>query len=366
MAIAILMPSVGPSAQAGRLTRWLRRVGDFVEAGDPIAEIATGHATMDVEAPKTGVLIRILVPEGAEGIAVDAEIGVIEPGPAPHLTRADETANGSVARIAASPRARRLAREAGFDLSRIVGSGPNGRIVEADVRAETELRARDAEDHRVAQPVGGLRPLMEAAHWTPHVHLEVDCRLDALEAFRAEVNAAARAERRTKISLLDCVVKSLAVALLQSPRANVARKPKGYELARHADVALALALDGEIVAPALPAAETMSLAEIGAARASFLAGRFSPNAFVGGNSLVANLGAFGVKRILPAVVAPWTCVLGIGAAEKRVVVEEGAPAVATVLAVTLSIDRHAMDEAAAGALLAAFKGLLEHPAGLVD
>jgi pyruvate dehydrogenase E2 component (dihydrolipoamide acetyltransferase) len=369
MAIAILMPSVGPAAQSGRLTRWLRRVGDFVEAGDPVAEIATAHATMDVEAPRTGVLTRILVAEGEDGIAVDAEIAVIEPGPAPHVP---QIAGGEVeggdraARIRISPRARRHAHEAGCDLSRISGSGPNGRIVEADVRAAIELRARGAETRRASRPTGRLHPLMEQAQWTPQVHLEADCRLDALEAFRASLNESARTERRVRISLLDCVVKALAIALLKAPRANVALSAEGYELARHADVALALTLDDEIVAPALTEAETMSLAEIAAARAAFLAGRFAPNAFIGGASLVANLGAFGVRRFLPTVVAPWTSVLGIGAAEKRVIVEQGAPVVATMLGVTLAIDRRAMDEAAGGALIAAFKGLLEHPEGLVD
>ncbi len=207
---------------------------------------------------------------------------------------------------------------------------------------------------------------MEAAQWVPQVHLEADCRLDALDALRATLNERARAEHSTKVSLLDCLVKALAGALRQVPRANVAHAPGGYSLARGADVALALTLDGEIVAPALPAADAMSLGEIAAARAAFLAGRFAPNSFTGGVSLVANLGALGVRRALPVVVAPWTSVLGIGAAEKRVIVEEGAPVIATMLAATLSIDRRAMDEIAGGALLAAFKDLVEHPAGLVD
>jgi pyruvate dehydrogenase E2 component (dihydrolipoamide acetyltransferase) len=365
MAIAILMPSVGPSARSARLTRWLRKVGDFVEAGDPVAEIAAAHATMDVEAPQTGVLTRILVPAGEDDIAVECELGVIEMGPPPHLSGSVEARDG-LRRIPISPRARRLAHEAGFDLSQISGSGPNGRIVEADVRATIESRARGAEAQRAARPSGLLRPLMEAAQWTPHVYLEAECRLDALEEFRANINRNARAEHKTRISLLDCVVKALAGALLQSPRANVAVTSKGYELSRHADIALALTLDGEIVTPALPEAEAMSLEHIAAARAAFLAGRFAPNAFIGGNSLVANLGAFGVRRALPAVVAPFTSVLGVGAAEKRVIVVDGAPAVATMIALTVAIDRRAMDEIAAGALLSALKGLLEHPASLVD
>ncbi|WP_374544470.1 2-oxo acid dehydrogenase subunit E2 [Rhodoblastus sp.] len=368
MAIAILMPSAEPRALTGRVMRWLRREGEFVEAGEPVAEIATARATMDVEAPESGVLSRILVAAGESEIAVAAELAWIEPGPAAH--RPTEVASGlaRVGRKIASPRARRLAREAGVDLSGVVGGGPRGRVVESDIRAAIEIHAHGVRTARMtgAAPSGRLLPLMEAAEWTPQVHLEADCRIDALEVFRAGLNARARAEHRTKISLLDCVVKALALALRQAPRANVALTPKGYELARHVDIALGLTLDGEIVAPSLPAAEEMSLAEIAAARAAFLARRFAPDAFAGGNCLVANLGGFGVKRAFPVVVAPWTSVLGVGAAEKRIVAEQGAPAVATLLAVTLSIDRRAMDEAVAGAALAAFKGLIEHPAGLAD
>lgn len=368
MAIAILMPSLGAAMRKGRLTRWLRREGDFVEAGEPVAEIVTPHATMDVEAPRTGVLARIIFAAGEAEIAVGAEIGLIEPGPAPHL--ASEAPSARRAAPAASPRARRLAREAGFDLSGVIGGGPNGRVVEADVRVAIEAHGRDPRPPGATPPLrtrdGRAPPLIEAAQWTPQVHLEADCRIDALESLRAERNNATRAAHKTRISLLDCVVKALAGALVRTPRANVALTPKGYELARHADVALGMVFDGEIVAPALPAAEAMSLDEIAAARAAFLAGRFSANSFVGGASFIVNLGPFGVKRVFPVVVAPWTSVLGIGASEKRVVVEDGAATIATVLAVTLAIDRRAMDEGAAGALLAAFRELIERPAGLLD
>ena len=313
-------------------------------------------------------LTRLLVAAGAD-IAVNAEIATLEPRPASHLAPCGgaDAEEGRAARVLASPRARRHAREAGLDLAQIAGGGPNGRIVEADVRAAIESHAPGARPSSLSRATSGrLHPLMEAAQWVPQVHLEADCRLDALDALRATLNERARAEHSTKVSLLDCLVKALAGALRQVPRANVAHAPGGYSLAHGADVALALTLDGEIVAPALPAADVMSLGEIAAARAAFLAGRFAPNSFTGGVSLVANLGALGVRRALPVVVAPWTSVLGIGAAEKRVIVEEGAPVIATMLAATLSIDRRAMDEIAGGALLAAFKDLVEHPAGLVD
>ncbi len=349
MAIAILMPSIEPSMRTGRLTRWLRRVGDFVEAGEPVAEIAGARGTMDVEAPQSGVLTHILVAAGAEAVAVNAEIGQIEPGPPPH------------ARIPASPRARRLAHEAAFDLSRLAGHGPHGRIVETDVRAALERRAPLEEPPRAGG--GALRQPVEAAQGALQVYLEVDCRLDALESFRARLNERGSAK---KVSLLDCAVKALALALARTPEANVARAGGDFEPARRADVAIALGRDGEIVTPTLPAADEMSLDEIAAARGEFAAGRFGPNSFDGGASLIVNLGAFGIRRVLPAVVPPWTSALGLGAAEKRVIVEQGRPAVATMLSATLAVDRRAIDEPAAAVLLAAFKALIERPEGLAD
>jgi pyruvate dehydrogenase E2 component (dihydrolipoamide acetyltransferase) len=210
---------------------------------------------------------------------------------------------------------------------------------------------------------GGMRPLVEAAEGAPLFHLEVECRLDALEDFRARLNAreSARGGGAPRISLLDCAVKALALALAQTPEANVSRAGAGYEPARRADVAIALRHDGDIVAPSLAAADEMSLDEIAAARADFLAGRFGPDSLEQGACLIANLGGVGVRRVLPAVMAPWTSVLGLGAAEQRVIAEQGRPTVATMLSATLAIDRRAIDEPAAAALLVAFKALIEKP-----
>ncbi|MGO8738948.1 2-oxo acid dehydrogenase subunit E2 [Rhodoblastus sp.] len=360
MVIAIPMPSIEPSMRTGRLTRWLRRVGDFVEAGEPVAEIAGVHGTMDVEAPQSGVLSHILVAAGAEAVAVGAEIGRIEPGPPPHFSARGPAETAAPGRVPASPRARRLARESGFDLSRLAGGGPNGRIVEADVRAALARGARPEEAPR--RQGESLRLPVEAAPGMLQLHLEVDCRLDALEIFRARLNARGLAPR---VSLLDCMVKALALALARTPKANVARAGAGFEPAPQADVAIALVRDGDILAPSFAAADEMNLEEIAAARADFVAGRFGPGARAG-VCLIANLGAFGVRRFLPAVFPPWTSVLGLGAAEQRVIVEQGAPAVATLLSATLAIDRRALDEPAAAALLAAFKALIEAPEGLAE
>jgi pyruvate dehydrogenase E2 component (dihydrolipoamide acetyltransferase) len=373
METPILMPSVDPAMRAGRLTRWLRREGDFVEAGEPVAEIAADRATMDVEAPHAGVLVRILAEAGGHDIAVESVLGLIETGPAPHLRPRAEATPGQAAKLGRtpiSPRAKRLAHEAGLDPAIIVGSGPNGRIVESDILAALAARAPETPELHapaeiLAPGASALAPFQISSLPPPQVHLEADCRLNALEAMREKLNEAMWGEKGPRISLVDCAVKAFALALQREPRANIAHAGQGYVQARSSNVALAMAVAGAIATPALMAAEALSLAEIAATRAAILAGPGAVSSLWEGSSLVANFGALGVKRAIPVLVAPWTSFLALGAAEARVVVEDGVPDVALVMSVTLTFDRLAMDELAAATLLAAFKSLIENPYGML-
>ena len=182
---------------------------------------------------------------------------------------------------------------------------------------------------------------------------------------REKLNEVTRAEKTTRISLVDCVIKAFALALQREPQANVVRAGEGYVQARQCNVALALTLDGVSSALNLPVAETGSLAEIAGARANFLDQRTAPPDLCEGSSLVANFGPLGVKRALPVLIEPWTSLLALGAAEERVVVEDGVPDVALVMSVTLTFDRRAIDEVAGASLLAAFKALIENPYGML-
>uniref|UniRef100_UPI003F9E4483 2-oxo acid dehydrogenase subunit E2 n=1 Tax=Rhodoblastus sp. TaxID=1962975 RepID=UPI003F9E4483 len=139
----------------------------------------------------------------------------------------------------------------------------------------------------------------------------------------------------------------------------------GFAPARQCDIALGLAVEGRLAAPTLASAENLTLAEIAASRARFMAGRLFSPPHPAGSSLVLDFGDFGVKRVFPVVVAPWTLVLAIGEADNRVVVEDGVPAVAATLSVTLAIDRRAMDEIAGAMLLDTFRQLIENPYGLL-
>jgi pyruvate dehydrogenase E2 component (dihydrolipoamide acetyltransferase) len=365
MATPILMPSVDPASRGGRLIRWLRHEGDFVEAGEPLAEIAADHVTMDLEAPHSGVLVRILAEAGGSEITVESVLGLIETGPAPHLRPRAAAPGRADCRTPISPRAKRLAHEAGFDPAGLAGSGPNGRIVERDIQAALDTRAQvpRAEIPPLTALTKNSSPDFSLA--PPQVHLEADCRLDALEAMREKLNEVTRAEQTTRISLVDCAIKALALALQREPRANVVHAGEGYVQARQCTVALALTSDGANTAPTLAMAESGSLAEIAAARADFMAQRKAPSEVCGGSSLVVNFGPLGVKRALPLLVGPWTSLLALGAAEERVVVEDGVPDVALVMSVTLTFDRRAIDEVAGASLLAAFKALIENPYGML-
>jgi pyruvate dehydrogenase E2 component (dihydrolipoamide acetyltransferase) len=358
MTTPILMPTIDPATRSGRLTRWFRREGDFVEAGEPVAEIAAARATMDIEAPHAGVLIRIIAEAGGHDIAVESVLALIDAAPEPEPEQMEptqvETAQAEperAGRTPISPRARRLAQASGLDPSGLSGSGPNGRIVESDVQAAlTSIQAP------------AQKPLKGFLTQAPQVALEAEIRMDALESLRERRNEAL-ADEAARISLADCALKALALALQREPRANVAHAGEGYVPARRSDVALVVTVDGGTVTPVFVAADTLPLEAIAAARAGFAAP--GPQGLQQASSLVIDFGPYGVLRAFPVLVAPFTTVLALGVAEKRVVVEDGVPDVAEVMSVTLTFDRGAMDEAAGAALLAAFRTVLENPAEML-
>ena len=335
MAIPVLMPSLSPAMEKGVLTRWIRRAGDFVEAGDLIAEIATDMATMDVESPSTGVLAQILVEAGSIDVPVNDQIALIEPQdePAPPLKKP------------ASPRARRLAREMGVDIAAISGGGPNGRVIERDVLAVLAAEGRQppalckAPGHDVSPqqiekaPQAPLFPARAGA-----ACLEIDCEMDALLELLAKLGEAEALEASSapKVSLEDAIVKALALALRRaSPLLGD----------------IALGLDNGATA-LLRRAESLTLSQLAAARA-----QSRTNETEGASCLVLNLGAYGVKRFSCLPAKPFASLLALGAVEKRLVVKAEAPAIASIMSVTLTLD----DARAGAKLLGEFKRLLEQP-----
>jgi len=312
MPITITMPALSPTMTEGTLAKWLLKEGDTVQSGDLLAEIETDKATMEVEAADDGVLARILVAEGTEGVPVNAPIAIfLEEGEdasvfedatsetaaaavaalaAPTPTQAPATEAVAVTapaavppiavaasggRILASPLARRMATQAGLDLASVSGSGPRGRIVKADIEAAmatggtpaaapvapvTATPAAPAADASALEGAFELQPLStmrktiarrmsESKREAPHFYLTVDCELDALLSLRTELNE--RADAAFKLSVNDLVIKAAAVALMKVPAANAGYSEDGIKLYKSADISVAVASERGLITPVI-------------------------------------------------------------------------------------------------------------------
>jgi len=427
MPIEILMPALSPTMTEGNVTKWLKREGEEVHSGDVLAEIETDKATMEFEAVDDGRLGKILVPDGAQGIKVNQPIALLlgegedasalekldvsapqtvtaPPEQAPAKARSAPEAPPAPARgngrIFASPLARRMAQQAGLDLAAITGSGPQGRVVKADIEAALSAdRGAPAITRPVVQPqpaplaapaaapalskervlaLAGNPPyterpltamrrviarrLTESKQTVPHFYLTVDCEIDELLKFRAELNGKSDAYR---ISVNDFVIRAAALALRQVPAANASWSDEAILLWDTVDIAVAVALEDGLITPIVKSADRKGLATIAnetkdlAARAR--AGKLKLEEFQGGTFSISNLGMFGVRDFAAVINPPQGGILAVGAGESRPVVRDGQLAVATVMTCTLSGDHRVVDGAVGAQFLAAFRKLVEDP-----
>ena len=471
MPIKILMPALSPTMTEGNLAKWLVGEGDEIRAGDVIAEIETDKATMEVEAVDDGILGKILVPDGTEGVAVNQVIGIVledgeeasaidavdaasaEPAPAPPasaeavaptlpigelkvtplarrvaqqmsvdlaavtatgpggvVTLGDvEKAAGAAAssippvstpsvstpagdqnRIFASPLARRMAAQAGFDLAAISGSGPDGRIVKSDIDAAqaagpavlpaaptpapakpaAPTPAASAEDQDVK--LSTMRKviaerMIESKTQVPHFYLTMDCEIDELLNIRARLNQQAEPD---KISVNDFVIRACGLALREVPEANVSWLGDGMMRQFGAvDISVAVAIDGGLITPIVRNVDQKGFLEI-SREMKDLAGRardgkLTPEEYQGGGFSISNLGMFGVKQFDAVINPPQACILAVGAGEQRPVVRDGEIVPATVMSCTLSVDHRVVDGAIGARLLAAIKRLIEYPPAML-
>jgi pyruvate dehydrogenase E2 component (dihydrolipoamide acetyltransferase) len=418
MAVTILMPALSPTMEKGNLAKWLKNEGDAVKSGDVIAEIETDKATMEVEAIDEGILLKIIVAAGTPDVLVNAPIAIIgqagekaevapakAPPPAAPVTASNDTVKPSSmtavapsgSKIFASPLAKRLAKEAGLDLATLKGSGPHGRIIERDVLSakanpqpaktaaplimppsDDMVRKLFAAGSFTEIPHDGMRKtiarrLLEAKSTIPHFYLTADCELDALLALREQVNASAPLQDGKpawKVSVNDFVIKALALALNRVPDANVSWTESAMLKHRHADVGVAVSIPGGLITPVIRAAETKTLSAIALEMKDYAARaknrKLKPEEYQGGSTAVSNLGMFGVKNFSAIVNPPHASILAVGAGEKRSIVKkDGSLGVATQMSVTLSVDHRAVDGALGAELLAAFKGFIENPVGML-
>ncbi len=423
MSIDILMPALSPTMEEGVLAKWHVAVGDTVKAGDVIAEIETDKATMEVEAVDEGVISALLVAAGTEGVKVNRVIAQLDsegesegeaappPSPAapgllprgedleasnpPPLGEVDrEAVEGvlqSTDRIAASPLARRLARAAGLDLATISGSGPHGRIIKRDIDAQAGRRpvtaqatptqasaprqVQSLEEMGIAPgsydliPLDGMgktiaRRMTDSFRDIPHFPLTIDLELNALLEARTRINAGLEASG-VKVSVNDLIIRCAALALKRVPMANASYTPQGIAVHHHADIAVAVAIDGGLITPIIRAAETKGLAQIAtemkdlAARAR--ARKLKPEEFQGGTFSISNLGMFGIKSFASIINEPQGAILSVGTGEKRAVVRGDSLAIATVMTVTLTCDHRVLNGTIGAQWLNEFKRLIEDP-----
>ncbi len=429
MPTEILMPALSPTMEEGTLAKWLKNEGDSVAAGDVIAEIETDKATMEFEAVDEGVMGRILVPEGTEGVKVNTPIAVLldegesaddiaaSPAPAPAPETPEPAARAETGtpapttpaapapaapapadggRIFASPLARRIAAEKGLDLAQVAGSGPRGRIVKADVEGATQAKtSAPAAAAAAAVPAGpaadavmklyadrefeevkldGMRRIIaqrlsEAKQTIPHYYLRRDIRIDALLAFRSQMNKALES-RGVKLSVNDFIIKACALALQQVPDANAVWAGDRILKMKPSDVAVAVAVEGGLFTPVLKDAESKSLATLSiemkdlASRARNR--RLAPDEYQGGSFAISNLGMFGIDNFDAVINPPHGGILAVGAGVRKPVVNDaGELDVATVMSVTLSLDHRVIDGALGAELMTAIHDLLENPLAMV-
>ena len=405
MANLIRLPAVAADASGGTLHQWLKREGDAVAVGEPLAEIETEKAIVEINAEQAGVLGRIVVPAGAASVPVNAVLGVlleagedvaaIEAALAGHVDAAapagadsavarpaDTPAPGpapdaaSAGRVLASPLARRLAAQWSLDLAALAGSGPRGRVVRRDVEAAARRAPPSAAPPPAAAPATrpdervphtGMRRaiarrLSESKQTVPHFYLTVDCRADALLALRAQAGQ----DGGPRPTVNDFIVRAAAQALRDEPGLNVSWQDDALLHHAGADISVAVATDGGLVTPIVRDADAKPLgaiaAEIAELAARARANRLRPEEFTGGSLTVSNLGMHGIDQFAAIINPPQAAILAVGAARRRPVADEdGEIRAAMLMTVTLSADHRAVDGAVAARWLAAFRARIEHP-----
>jgi len=411
MATNILMPALSPTMEEGKLAKWLVKEGDTVKSGTILAEIETDKATMEFEAVDEGTIGKILVPEGSEGVKVNAPIAVlleegdkadavvdisaamkdigaavkaeVAPAPktaAPAALAAAPAAKVDGARIFASPLAKRIAAGKGIDLAALSGSGPRGRIVKSDVENAKPGAAKPAAGAPVAAGAGipGVAPLPDARllypagsyeetphdsmrkaiakrltsakTLIPHYYLTVDCNLNALMAVREKMNAAAP-KGKDKVPAYKLSVNDFIM------------KASAMALMKHPDVnaswtdtAILRHKDADVVEISN---EVKTLAGLAKEK------KLKPNQYEGGGFSVSNLGMYGIKSFTSIINPPQSCIIAVGAGEERAIVVNGKIEVATVMTVTMSADHRVVDGGTGAKFLATLKQFIEEPASML-
>ena len=436
----VLMPQLGETVAEGKITKWFKAAGDKVAPGENLFEIETDKTSMEVPATEAGVLAEVRVAAG-EVAPVGAVVAVIAgdgtaikpaataspaaaaprapaaparapaatatpivPPPPPqrpvaldpfHAVRSPERNYGPArlaSGVAVSPLARRLAAQAGIDLTRLSPSGAHGRILARDVESAigapavrptagataAKVKALYQLGSYDEQPLDMMRRtiaarLIEAKQTIPHFYLTADVTIERMIAVREEANASALkgadGEPAFRLSVNDFVIKAWALALQRVPAANAVWAEDRILRFRHADIGVAVAIEGGLITPLIRQAETKPLIAISAEMRELAerarTRRLKPHDYQGGASAISNLGMYGVREFAAIINPPHATILAVGAGERRAVESEDGIRFVSKMTVTLSCDHRVVDGALGAELLGAFRHLIEHPVGLM-
>ena len=423
MSVNILMPALSPTMEEGTLAKWLVKEGDKIQSGDLIAEIETDKATMEFEAVDEGIIGKLLVSEGSEGVKVNSPIAVIlDDG---EELKVNETADlvvdtehtkleitkeevvenkepsmnviqNSNTRIFATPLARRLAREKGVDLGNISGSGPHGRIVKTDI-LDVNVSSVDTNQVSLKNPVLGTNVqqadgssitnlyadrefkeiplnnmrktvasrLTEAKQNVPHFYLRKEVKIDELLQVRARLNAHL-AEKNNKLSINDFIIKSCALALQSVPTANAIWAEDKILQLKPSDIAVAVSVEDGLFTPIIRDADIKSLSNISKEMKDLAvkarSKKLMPSEYQGGSFSISNLGMFGVDNFDAVINPPHGAILAVGRGlQKPIVNEDETISVANLMSLTLSVDHRVIDGALGAKLLQSITKYLEDP-----
>ncbi|MET0154698.1 MAG: pyruvate dehydrogenase complex dihydrolipoamide acetyltransferase [Rickettsiales bacterium] len=438
MPIEVLMPALSPTMKDGNIVKWNKKEGDAVSPGEVIAEIETDKATMEVEAVDEGKIGRIVHNAGSKAVKVNSVIALLleegedkaaldkhvfsdagndnVPAAAPEKSEnkeqkaapastpqaasfappppafplpAQQSSSSANAnhyngeRVKASPLAKRIAEELGVDVSRIRGTGPNGRVVKADVEDAARyglggnVVARNAQEYTAKENSGMRRTiaarLLQSKQYVPHFYLTVDCELDALLDVRAQINDEAdksdKGEPSYKLSVNDLIVKAVALALKKNPNANCTWNEETTVYYNNVDISVAVAIDGGLITPIVRNADQKSVVAISQELKDLIkrakTGKLAPEEYQGGGFSISNLGMFGIKQFSAIINPPQSCILAVGSGEERAVVKNGKVVPAIAMTVTLSCDHRTVDGAVGAGFLQSFKKYVERPAALL-
>jgi pyruvate dehydrogenase E2 component (dihydrolipoyllysine-residue acetyltransferase) len=400
MASEVKLPRLGQGMESGTVVKWLKAAGDPVESGEPLYELDTDKVTQEVEAEASGVLLKIVVPEGEVAVgttlafigeagesveAPEAAAPAESPTPAPEPESRPAAAVAAVAapaehrdgeRIKASPLARRLAREQGVDLAAVTGTGPEGRIVAEDVERlapgaapAAAPAAVSAEPPRVVEGVERVpltsvrrtiaRRLTEA--WEiPVFQLVLSADMEAVNQL---VERRRELDPEERVTVTDVLVKVCAAALMRHRAVNVQFTDEELLVFPYANIAIAVATDRGLMVPVVHGAEHLSLAEVAAARAAIVGrardGSLRREDIEGGTFTISNLGMFGLDQFAAVLNPPQAAILAVGATSERAVVRNGEIVARPMMTMTLSCDHRAVDGAPAAEFLETVQAMLE-------